>query len=310
MRKKTVKTIMIGLTAVALLTKTSVYAQSATSTESRQDAFELSPREQIKALETKKKNMEQELSAYPNAEEFVLAYEKLCDDIIEMKEYMKILNTTKKNDKDTDLTAGLATALSSSDLYRESINLLYESDKDIVDKTFYGYYNVDETRVKTVNTAIASQGRIKYEWGGKPMSSEWQQSWDEKTKGLDCSGFVSFVCWNVTGEHNEGLDSTYAIAHELTKINEDELQPGDIGMLNSRGTYYSVGSAEFSFYDQALAYKESTGNTNKIRTHVGHTGIYVGKDANGNKLWCHCKGGNVKTVVVDNFNFKHYYRVF
>lgn len=301
---------MVGLTAVVLLTQTtSVCAQAVTSTESRQDTLELSPKEQIKELEAKKINMEQELLVYPDTEEFVFAYEKLCEDIIEMKGCLKVLNATKKNDKDTVLTAGLATALASPDLYREAINLLYKSDKDIVDKTFYGYYNVDETRAKIVNMAIASQGRIKYEWGGKPMSGEWQQSWDEKTKGLDCSGFVSFVYWNVTGEHNEGLDSTYAIAHELTKINEDELQPGDIGMLNSRGTYYSVGSAEFSFYEQAVAYKESIGSSDKIRTHVGHTGIYVGKDTNGNKLWCHCKGGTTRTVVVDNFNFKHYYRV-
>lgn len=45
-------------------------------------------------------------------------------------------------------------------------------------------------------------------------------------------------------------------------------------------------------------------------THASHVGIYVGKDANGNALWCHCTGGSIKTVTVNNYSkFHYYYRV-
>lgn len=45
-------------------------------------------------------------------------------------------------------------------------------------------------------------------------------------------------------------------------------------------------------------------------THASHVGIYVGKDKNGNDLWCHCTGGSIRTVVVNNYDrFQHYYRV-
>lgn len=46
------------------------------------------------------------------------------------------------------------------------------------------------------------------------------------------------------------------------------------------------------------------------RTHASHVGIYVGKDQEGNEIWCHCTGGNIRTVVVGSYDrFQHYYRV-
>lgn len=48
---------------------------------------------------------------------------------------------------------------------------------------------------------------------------------------------------------------------------------------------------------------------NDVTVHSNHVGIYVGKTKSGKDIWCHCKGGSDRTVVVDHYpNFKYYYR--
>lgn len=51
-------------------------------------------------------------------------------------------------------------------------------------------------------------------------------------------------------------------------------------------------------------------NVNDVKTHSNHVGIYVGKDKNGNDLWCHCTGGSLRTVVVNSYDrFQYFYHV-
>lgn len=46
------------------------------------------------------------------------------------------------------------------------------------------------------------------------------------------------------------------------------------------------------------------------KTHTNHVGIYIGKDNNGNDLWCHEKGHPESNVVVNNYDkFTIYYRI-
>lgn len=48
---------------------------------------------------------------------------------------------------------------------------------------------------------------------------------------------------------------------------------------------------------------------NNVTVHSNHVGIYVGKSKTGEDIWCHCKGGTERTVVVDHYpNFHFYYR--
>lgn len=51
-------------------------------------------------------------------------------------------------------------------------------------------------------------------------------------------------------------------------------------------------------------------DVNDITVHSNHVGVYVGKSKSGEDIWCHCKGGSERTVVVDHYpNFNFYYRV-
>lgn len=304
MRNTTItKVVVAGMLAAAMTTTVFTGAQTSVHAEEQQ---QMTTNDEIDLLEAKKAAMEADMAVYPNCKGLADAHDKVTSDIEEMKQYK---NASKKApSKNNFLTAGVTAALGSSDMYDGKINSIYEADKDIAERSFYGYYNIDAQRMQAVNTAVSSQGRIRYVWGGKPSSPDWQTSWDEKTSGLDCSGFISFVYWNTTGVHNEGFESTYAITRHASPISEDELQPGDLGMLNDRGTYWTAGNTAYDTREAADAAAAQSGEA--VRQHTGHVGIYVGLDADGNKLFCHCKGGSTRTVVVDNFNFRYFYRMF
>lgn len=81
------------------------------------------------------------------------------------------------------------------------------------------------------------------------------------------------------------------------------------GKENS-GILHSV-QAAFNEKEFIHNLKIDTGiNINDISTHYNHVGIYVGKDTDGNEIWCHCTGGSSRTVVVNSYSkFRHFYRV-
>ncbi len=130
--------------------------------------------------------------------------------------------------------------------------------------------------------AIAStlEGMIPYEWGGKASHSGYDTNWwlydsDSGTQnGLDCSGFVqwTYITAGFSSEITSKLISTKAmLASDLKEVTEDELQPGDVGVVERKTT--------------------------------NHCGIYA-----GDGKWYHCSSYN-NTVVLAPYNFTHFYRV-
>ncbi len=134
----------------------------------------------------------------------------------------------------------------------------------------------DLNRGALVQTAASLIGRVPYQWGGKPKTPGYDNFWwtfNDKGEqiGLDCSGFVQWV-YRTSGYSNYGLlGSTQAILNNCETISEDELQIGDIGLLNHGEK-------------------------------VNHTGIYI-----GNGYWIHCSSSK-DTVIVSQFPFTIYKR--
>ena len=136
-----------------------------------------------------------------------------------------------------------------------------------------------EERRRIVDIAYSLLGKVPYQWGGKASAPGYDDSWwsylsNGKQKGLDCSGFVQWVYMTAgySQDVTNGLLCTSTIRHSLQSISKEELQPGDIGLLNDTDSS------------------------------INHTGIYV-----GNGQWIHCSSGK-KTVVVNDFNFRYYKR--
>ena len=131
-------------------------------------------------------------------------------------------------------------------------------------------------RERILETATSLEGKIPYDWGGKPINPGWNERWNN-SNGLDCSGYVQWVYWTALGI-DSGLESTYAISNSCKRIKKDDLQPGDLGLM------FKGGSTE--------------GNTN-------HVGIYM-----GDNKWIHCSG-SANTVVIENNikYFKYFVRV-
>lgn len=96
---------------------------------------------------------------------------------------------------------------------------------------------LSETRRNLVQFALQSVGKVPYYWGGKASGPDYEPngfgriiSPDYKgriLKGLDCSGWISWVYWSVTGKRLP-YESTSGLASCGTPINRSELQPGDI----------------------------------------------------------------------------------
>ena len=170
MRNTTItKAVVTGMLAVAMTTTVFTGAQTPVYAEEQQ---QMTINDEIALLEAKKAAMEADMAVYPNCKELADAHDRVAADIKEMNQYK---NASKKApSKNNFLTAGVTAALGSSDMYDGKINSIYEADKDIAERSFYGYYNVDAQRIQAVNTAVSSQGRIKYVWGGKPSSPDWQ----------------------------------------------------------------------------------------------------------------------------------------
>lgn len=92
-------------------------------------------------------------------------------------------------------------------------------------------------RRSVIEFALASVGKVPYYWGGKASHPDYDGngfgtlvSPDTKgrvLKGLDCSGWISWVYWSATGERLP-YESTSGLAVCGTRIGREQLQPGDI----------------------------------------------------------------------------------
>ena len=97
--------------------------------------------------------------------------------------------------------------------------------------------DISETRKELLRFALNSVGKVPYYWGGKPAAQNYEGNHfgtlvspdeDGRTlKGLDCSGWISWVYWSVTGNHLP-YEGTSGLAALGRRISRENLQPGDI----------------------------------------------------------------------------------
>jgi cell wall-associated NlpC family hydrolase len=141
-------------------------------------------------------------------------------------------------------------------------------------------------RRAVVETACQLVGKVNYFWGGKSLVLGWDSRWGTSMKvtaagssttgtyrpyGLDCSGFVDWVFYNVSGGayivgHGGGASTQHTYC---TAISWSEALPGDL-----------------VFYP---------GDT--------HVGIVGGRDANGNLLIVHCSYSANNVVITGKSGF-------
>ncbi len=100
--------------------------------------------------------------------------------------------------------------------------------------------DISDTRRELIRFALESVGKIPYYWGGKASSPNYTgNNFGSVTvpdyrgrilRGLDCSGWVSWVYWSVTGERlaYESTDGMNSLGRQVARA---DLQPGDIILI-------------------------------------------------------------------------------
>lgn len=173
----------------------------------------------------------------------------------------------------SDMLAALAGDLTISDATAKK--LLAELPTDL-----------NPERRAVVETACRLVGKVNYFWGGKSLVIGWDSRWGQLTRvwadgssttgtylpyGLDCSGFVDWVFYNVTdGEYVIGHGGGAHMQHTYcTPISWNEAQPGDL-------VFYSGDE---------------------------HVGIVGGRDENGNLFIIHCAFSQNNVVITGREGF-------
>lgn len=184
-------------------------------------------------------------------------------------------------------TAGVTKAVSEIDFSESSVvEPAPAPAPEPVEPTYSinGYDNLSQTRYCIVNTAMGMVNQFTYNLGSKP---DYNNNW-KTGESLDCSGFVEYVFWLVTGQDiGEGtwMQSTENVEGGRAQyISHEELKPGDLAFLmDGKDTIY-------------------TDENGEKHTRTNHVGIYCGKDADGNDLWCHCNAKD-NTVAVNSVSY-------
>ncbi len=149
--------------------------------------------------------------------------------------------------------------------------------------------DININRKEVVETALSLVGKVSYVFGGKYNRLGWNNAWGngdeaqdgEKVKvskdfGLDCSGFVSWVFINSTGNPEvlraigNGSSNQWA---DSEAIGWDEGQPGDLVFLCAPG-----------------------------QQQYNHVGIIVSADDDGSYLVAHCSSVQDGVVVTDGWS--------
>lgn len=160
------------------------------------------------------------------------------------------------------------------------------SDKEVAEIMKKLPADLSEERKQVVLTAYQLLGKVHYFWGGKSLIIGWDSRWGMPMKvtaegssttgtvrpfGLDCSGMVDWVFYNVTSGsyvigHGGGASSQHSYC---TDVSWSDAQPGDL-------VFYPGDS---------------------------HVGIVCGFDGNGNVLIIHCASGYNNVVVTGKSGF-------
>lgn len=141
-------------------------------------------------------------------------------------------------------------------------------------------------RRAVVETACQLVGKLNYFWGGKSLVLGWDDRWGTlrqvtaagspttgtyRPYGMDCSGMVDWVFYNVTG-------GAYVIGHG--------------GGAHAQHTYCDPISWEEALPGDLVFYPDDV-----------HVGIVGGRDENGNLLIVHCASGANNVVVTNMAGF-------
>ena len=123
-----------------------------------------------------------------------------------------------------------------------------------------------------VRYALTSVGKIPYYWGGKPSAPGYTGNGfgsltvpDEDgrlLKGLDCSGWINWVYWSVTGK-GLGAQSTGTLLGCGSPVARDELLPGDI-CIRFNPMAHAVIFLGWTAEGNMLCIQETTGNSNNV----------------------------------------------
>lgn len=114
-------------------------------------------------------------------------------------------------------------------------------------------------------------------------------------------------------EKKEQQASQKSAESSKKKVSKDDTKKDTVGQKTkaSARKHTKNASSEDKKTDRiAESLTSSQLSASNSTTHASHVGIYVGKDENGDDLWCHCTGGSIRTVVVNHYDrFQHYYRI-
>ena len=142
--------------------------------------------------------------------------------------------------------------------------------------------DLDQARKEAVKTALSLVGKVGYFWGGKSLVIGWDSRWGTlrevtaagssttgtyRPYGLDCSGMMDWIFYNITGgEYILGRGGGATAQHSYcTPVSQADAQPGDLA-------FFPVDS---------------------------HVGIVVGRREDGKLLICHCSSGQNNVVVTE-----------
>ena len=146
--------------------------------------------------------------------------------------------------------------------------------------------DLSEERRPVILTAYQLLGKVNYFWGGKSLVLGWDSRWGTPKEvwaagspstgtvrpyGLDCSGFVDWVFYNMSG-------GTYVIGHG--------------GGAHMQHTYCTPITWAEAIPGDLVFYPEDT-----------HVGIVCGFDSDGNVQIIHCTSGANNVVVTGKSGF-------
>lgn len=139
-------------------------------------------------------------------------------------------------------------------------------------------------RREIVKMACSLAGKVNYFWGGKSLVLGWDSSWGSirqvwaagspttgtyRPYGLDCSGFVDWVFYNVS-------DGDYVIGH-------------------------GGGTVSQHIYSTDISWEDALPGDLVFYPRDSHVGIVAGRDESGELLIIHCAGG-VDGIVITGAN--------
>lgn len=181
-----------------------------------------------------------------------------------------------------DQNSALTELLSGRAALASLIGSLTITNADVLEVLHALPADLDQARKEAVETALSLAGKVNYFWGGKSLVIGWDSRWGQLTQvwadgssttgtyrpyGLDCSGFMDWIFYNLTGgEYILGRGGGASAQHSYcTPVSQAEAQPGDLA-------FYSDDS---------------------------HVGIVVGRREDGKLLVCHCSSGQNNVVVTE-----------